>query len=147
MCTWPVGVKGPCHSKTVPCIAINQPYVNATMMLDYWHQDTQGSMVVEQSNHLLPSYHLNNRCACGHGIWVYRDPVAVNQLLALPFTNHMWIQPCCLIPSIMLHNAAWWWNGQTTNFYHTTSITTLHVHMASGCSGTLLQQTSSLPSN
>jgi hypothetical protein len=42
---------------------------------------------------------------------------------------------------------AWWWNGQTTNFYHTTSITTLHVHMASGCSGTLLQQTSSLPSN
>jgi hypothetical protein len=59
------------------------------MLLDHWHHVTQFSMVVEQSNHILPSYDLHNHCACAHGLWVYRDPVAANQRLALPLINHM----------------------------------------------------------
>jgi hypothetical protein len=95
----------------------------------------QCSMVLEQSNQLLSSHHLHNHCSCVHGLWVYRDPVTAKQFHALPLNNHMSMQPCCWIIGIRLHKAAWWLNSQTTYFHHTTSITTVHVNMAFGCTG------------
>jgi hypothetical protein len=83
MCKWPVGVLGPCHSKTAPCIAIHQQNVNPTMLFDPWHHVTLCSMVVEQSDHLLPSHHLQNHRACSG------TPVAAKQLNALPLTKNM----------------------------------------------------------
>ena len=209
MCTWPVGVLRPCQKKTDPCLATNNSYVNPIIFFKFRYHVTQCSMVAEQSNHLLPSQRLYIHCACahclwlfwnpvtanqlhalqltnrmwihpcclipgimlhkaawwlnsqttyfhhttsittgcaccGHNLWVYWDPVAAKQLHALLLTNNMWIQPCCLIPGIMLHKAAWWLNSQTTYFHHTTSINTVHVNMASGCTGTLSQQISDL---
>ena len=71
MCKWPLGVLGPCHSKTAPCIAIHQQYVNPTMLFDPRHHVTLCSMVVEPSDHLLPSHHLQSHCTRAHGMWLF----------------------------------------------------------------------------
>ena len=60
ICTWPLCVLGPCHSKSTPCIATNQWYVNPTMLFNPCHLVTQCSIVVQQSHHLFPSHHLHN---------------------------------------------------------------------------------------
>jgi hypothetical protein len=97
-------------------------------------------MVAKQPNHLQPSHHLYSHCACAHILWVFWDPVAANQLLAFQLTSNMTIQPCCLITGSIRHKTAWWLNSQTTYFHHTASIATVHVQIASWCSGTLSQQ-------
>jgi hypothetical protein len=95
MCTWPVGVIGPCHRKTAPCCATNQPYVNATMLFDPWHHVTQCRMLVDQSKHILLSHHLHNHSACcAHGRLVFWDPDAANS--SMPYPNQQYVNSTML---------------------------------------------------
>jgi hypothetical protein len=133
MCTWPLSVLGPCHNKTAPCIAINQLYVNPTMLFDPRHHVTQCSITPPPEPQCMCTWH------------VASEPCHSKRALCIAINQQYVNQPCCLVTGIMLHNAAWWLNSQTTYFHHTASIAAVHVHMAAGCSGTLSQQTSSLP--
>jgi hypothetical protein len=138
MCTWPLGVLGPCHSKTAPCIVLNQQYVNPTMLFDYWPHVTQCTMVAEQSNHLFPSHHLYSHCACAHGMWVFWDPVAANKLQCLP-TNQQYVNPTMLFDLWQHLTQCSMVVEQSEHLFQSH-----HLQNHCACSGTLLQQNSSM---